>query len=231
MYSPETGAAKRTVHWLAPRQKVGTRKFSPAAEKMTSTSSATASKQQWKEFKLKYEKSTDQKFPGYLSATVLVMTLAVQGVRLSAIEARELTLMMAPEKNGRIHQSDLHSFMGRTCRSYGELIAVMERDILTDLFDAYRAHHAALRAMGKEDPDLAEVYRHKLDAIKQGVEVVFSKPPPAPKDEEKNRDDEDDEAVSVPAPAPVAPEPKYRKSNHEVISIAQLKAGIEDVFK
>ncbi len=160
------------------------------------------------------------------------MTLATLGVRLSAIEARELTLLMAPEKNGRIHQSDLHAFMGRSCRSFGELVAVLERDLLRDLFDAYRAHNLAVRATGKEDPDLADLYRKKLEAIKAGVEIVFSKPPPPvveAKDQDRDRDEDD--APSVPAPKPVAPEPKQRKTSHEVIAVAQLKAGMEDVFK
>ncbi len=201
------------------------------SEKITSTATATASKQQWKEFKHKYEKFTDQKFPGYLSAQVLTVTLAAMGIRLSAIEARELTLLMAPEKNGRIHQSDLHAFMGRGCRSYGELIAVMEREVLRDLLDAFRAHNSAIKASGKEDPDLADSYRRKLDFIKKGVENVFNKPPPViPTDEHK--EDRDEDYAPAPIPLPVAaPEPKYRKVSHEVISIAQLKAGIEDVFK
>jgi Ca2+-binding EF-hand superfamily protein len=144
------------------------------SEKIQNTNSATASKTQWKWFKIRYEKAFLSKFPGFLSPPILQSTLNSLGIRLSAIEARELTLIVAPEKAGRIHLADLHAFMGRSCRSLGELIALIERDLFPDLIDTYRAHYHALKVSGKEDHDLATMYRRKLDEIKKFIENIYT---------------------------------------------------------
>lgn len=147
-------------------------------ENMNATSTASASKTQWKAFKHMYQNLTKHKFPGYLDAQVLLITMSKLGFQLSALETRELTLLVAPEKNGRVHQADLHSFMGREHRTYGELIALVERVLLRDFIDTYRAHLAALTATGVEDVDLAEHYRRKVMEIKKAIEKVYMQPPP-----------------------------------------------------
>eukprot|EP00428_Durinskia_dybowskii_P086513 CAMPEP_0170444082 /NCGR_PEP_ID=MMETSP0117_2-20130122/48335_1 /TAXON_ID=400756 /ORGANISM="Durinskia baltica, Strain CSIRO CS-38" /LENGTH=118 /DNA_ID=CAMNT_0010704861 /DNA_START=208 /DNA_END=561 /DNA_ORIENTATION=- len=113
------------------------------------------------------------------------------GTNLSALEARELTLLVAPEKNGRVHQADLHSFMGREHRSYGELIALLERDLIKDLIDAYRAHDAALTAHGVEDVDLAAMYRRMIGEAKTAVEKVYLQPPPGTDPDAARNNDRD----------------------------------------
>ncbi|RYH19867.1 hypothetical protein EON65_25440 [archaeon] len=82
-----------------------------STEKVETSATATASKEQWKTFKQRYEKTSGQKFPGYISGHTLQITMATLGVWISSIEARELSLIIAPEKNGRVHLSELHAFM------------------------------------------------------------------------------------------------------------------------
>ncbi len=210
------------------------------SEKNGNNSSAIASKEQWKAFKLKYVKSSGQKFPGYLSAYTLQVTVATLGIWISAIEARELSLVVAPEKNGRVHLTELHSFMGRHCRGFGELVALLQREVLTDLVEAYRACYQSKKATGKDDVDLTMLYRKQLDELKKAVENVYDQPSVAAianasggegdVDTSINlaleEEEDDDEEHSRPAPLPV-PDPKFKKTSHEVISIAQLKNGLQ----
>lgn len=218
------------------------------SEKVDSSAAATASNQQWKEFKDRYEKSTGQKFPGFLSARDLQLTIANLGVRLSATESRELALIVAPEKSGRVHLAELHGFMGRHCRSFGELVALIRRELLKDFIESYCAYRQAVKTTGKDDPDLWNDYKKKLDAIRRTVEGVFSKPNKDKRDEEASAvdndashvDDEDDDESEHRRSQPLIqqammnqqndPQSRMRKSSLEVISIAQLKLGLQDIF-
>lgn len=206
------------------------------SEKVENNASATASKEQWKAFKKRYEMSTGQRFPGYISAHTLQVSVAALGVYLSAIEARELSLVVAPEKNGRVHLTELHSFMGRNCRNFGELTSLLERELLTDLIQAYRACHRAKQATGKEDVDLTLLYRKKLDDLKKIVENVYSLPPIGATAADGEQvadphrvleDDEDEDEQPRPQAIQTTPDPRVKQTSHEVISIAQLKAGLQ----
>ena len=64
-------------------------------EKVGTTTTITASAQQWAQFKVRYEKLLKKKFPGFLGPQVLMITMANLGFRLSALEARELTLLVS----------------------------------------------------------------------------------------------------------------------------------------
>ena len=44
----------------------------------------------------------------------------------------------APEKRGRIQKEDLSAFISRTCRSFGVLLTLLERDLLKGVIQAYR---------------------------------------------------------------------------------------------
>jgi Ca2+-binding EF-hand superfamily protein len=214
-------------------------------EKMDNNSTATASKSQWKWFKHRYEKALGQKFPGFLSAPVLQSTFLVLGIRLSAIEARELTLLIAPEKTGRIHLADLHGFMGRSCRSIGELIACLERDIFSDLIDAYRAHTHAMKFTGREDSDLSLIFHRKVEEIQKFVENVYAmkdkkakdaaNPPSttnpktgAPKDALFDEDDDEPVPTATMAVSQSQDLTRFLKGSHEVISLNHLKTGVHE---
>ena len=47
-------------------------------------------------------------------------------------------LPSAPEKRGRIQKEDLSAFISRTCRSFGVLLTLLERDLLKGVIQAYR---------------------------------------------------------------------------------------------
>ena len=85
-----------------------------------------------------------QDFPGFLTADDMQSLLAFLGFRISFEESREVCVLVASEKRGRIYQADLTEFIGRTCRSFGKLRELLEKDIMKPLVDAYRAHRAAL---------------------------------------------------------------------------------------
>lgn len=209
-------------------------------ENTSATATASASAEQWKAFATRYERRRGKKFPGYLDAETLLITMSVLGTNLSALEARELTLLVAPEKNGRVHQADLHAFMGREHRSFGELIALLERELLRDMVDAFRAHDAALTALGVEDADLAELYRRKIHEAKKAVEKVYLQPPPgaegdamrASRDSERSMGEGEDEYyVASNSAAAQDYGNRLKRTNMEVISIVQLKDGLEFFFK
>jgi Ca2+-binding EF-hand superfamily protein len=220
-----------------------------------SSLTATASKEQWKGFKKIYKKVFNTKFPGYLSPQLLQIALRNLGIFLSTIEARELTLMVAPEKSGRVHLTDLHTFMGRTCRSYGELIALFDREILMDLVDGYRAQYKAKYVSGKEDLDLVTLYNRKLEELKRNIENIYlnanNKPSSTsgkggalasvPAIASKDADDYDDDDYAARALAPLSnaalssaeaiqQQRLLRMKSHDIISVAQLRVGLWDYY-
>ena len=95
----------------------------------------------WAELKRRHEKATGAKFPEYIGPddlTTLVSSLS-RRTQLSPQGARQLALLVAPDKCGRIQQSDLGTFLARPVRSFGELVALLERDVMKPVFDAYKA--------------------------------------------------------------------------------------------
>eukprot|EP01038_Epipyxis_sp_PR26KG_P005601 gene5601-7730_t len=196
-------------------------------EKVTST--ASASLHQWKQFETRYKKATNLPFPGFINSQFLTLILAGLGVRLTAAESRELTLIIAPEKNGRIHQAELHSFMGTSCRGIGELVAFIEREFFKDLITAYQAHYESLQINGKEDFELADNYRRKLDTLKKEVENVYVKREALAA---AAREAKDDGSSSQTYVATLGNESRAAKArSHEVVSVLQLKESMEELFK
>jgi hypothetical protein len=95
----------------------------------------------WAELKRRHEKATGAKFPEHIGPddlTTLVSSLS-RRTQLSPQGARQLALLVAPDKCGRIQQSDLGTFLARPVRSFGELVALLERDVMKPVFDAYKA--------------------------------------------------------------------------------------------
>lgn len=87
-------------------------------------------------------------------------------------------MKVSPDKGGRIHQTELHSFMGRENRSYGELLALLERELLKTIVDACRESRDEEEKTGQEDPELLEKYRKIAANIRKEVENVYNKPAP-----------------------------------------------------
>ena len=131
----------------------------------------------------------------------------------------------------------------------------MQRDLFVELLDSYRAYRQSVKATGKEDLDLLNVYRKKIDEMKKVIENVYNKPGKSSnggavdnshnkdiqdredgysrKGDDDDDDDDDDEIVARSVPIqPIVPDPQQRrKGNQEVISIMQLKQGIQELFE
>jgi len=188
-----------------------------------------ASTSQWKSFTKQYVKLTGRNFPGFLDSQLMVITMNNLSVRLSFLEARELTLLIAPEKNGRIHQTDIHAFMTRDLRTYGELMAIIERDILKDLIDVARAHFNYIKINAKEDTELADAYKKKCLEIKTDIEKVY--------DSVEGGDDRSGSVRSPGGPSQSSSSSEdvvrfgSKRVSLEVVSIIQLKDGIENYVK
>jgi hypothetical protein len=146
-------------------------------ERLATGSSAVVatSDQQWRYFGVLYKKCLKSDFPDFLGSQLLTLTLNRMGsaFRLAATEARELILLVAPRKNnGRVLKADLQDFISRSCRSFGEMVALLQRGVLRPLYMAYEAHCAAIMQRGKEDFDLAEHYQKIRSAIVLNIETA-----------------------------------------------------------
>lgn len=192
-----------------------------------------ATNQQWQELKSQFEHSTGQRFPGYLNAQVLQLKIGLLGLRLSAVEARELTLIIAPEKSGKVNQVELQAFMARTCRSFGELVALMSRELFRDLVIAYRANSQAARTSGKENSELANVYKKKIAEVKRAVEGIYFKQSIAKASTggDAKAESKVDDAAAMQAAILARGDPRFPKISPDFIPIAQLRLGLHDALK
>lgn len=186
---------------------------------------------QWADMKKHHEKSFSQKFPGFLTAQVLQLQLGILGLRLSALEARELSMLMAPDKNGRINQAELHAFMVRTTRTVGELTSLMNRELFGPLVTAYQAYQREFKLTGRDDTDRALLYRTKLDEIKLAVEGIYTKLQ-AKAAESKAAGGDDIQTRQIPQQTlqSVNVDPRLRKTSFELVPLAQLRAGLHDAL-
>ena len=175
------------------------------------TTQAVENSKQWEELKTRYQKGRGGTFPNFLDADDILSTCAYLGNCTSPVGSRELVLMIAPEQNGRITQQDLMNFMGRNIRSYGELAALCERDIMKPLFDLYKAFQKAVEL---EDPN-AQVL--EADYLRMRKEVV---------QEVQNT------AVQAGGTSGTVSNAANGEGYvHDVVSVLQLKGGIEAAMR
>ena len=130
--------------------------------------------------------------------------------------------------------------MDRDLRSFGELLALLERELFKELIDAFRRHYRHEQREGREDVDLSERFRKLTTLVRKEVESVYDKPPegadPSGGPGRADADPDDDEgAAAAYAPAPLSKQRTMTHNtstaSHEVISIVQLKDGLESYFK
>lgn len=50
----------------------------------------------------------------------------------------QIVMAIAPMNTGRIMQSDLEEFMGRRTQSFGELLHILENDVMKPVVDVYK---------------------------------------------------------------------------------------------
>jgi hypothetical protein len=79
-------------------------------------------------------------------------------------------MIVGPEKNGKLNQSDLQAFGTSSCRMFGEMQAVLERDLLKPLFAAYSKHRDAYRTTGVENAELAEKFNGIMSEIMRQIQ-------------------------------------------------------------
>jgi Ca2+-binding EF-hand superfamily protein len=166
---------------------------------------------QWAELKKRCEKISNKAFSGYLSTQDLQNILAHQGLHLSFLEVSELALVIAPHRNARIHENDLEAFMKGGCRSIGELVAIVERDTMRAVIDLYRNHRNVMNSDGVADETLKQAYQGAMQDILSRVMAS----------QRNGASNAEWEGVNAAASKAA------RSSSPEVVSIAQLKAGIE----
>jgi hypothetical protein len=122
------------------------------------------------------------------------------------VETRELAFILAPEKNGRINQVDLLTFAQGNCRSYGELLALLERDIMEPAITFYKKHRDALRKNGIEDHEAAVDFE---GTMKEVISVV----------KKSSNGNSVLNKKSVPG------------ISTDIVSLVQVKFGIEKAFE
>ena len=182
---------------------------------------------QWNEIKRRRETSSGFRFPGYLASEDLRLKATSMGVRLSALEAREMAMLVAPEKSGKITQSDLQLFTSRSCRMFGELDAILERDLLKPLITAYSAHRDFIRANRTLNPALAERYDSIFkDIVRQVQGAMVASTAVIDSAVGGNMT-----AATGAAAATALTVSRSGGVLHDVVSISQLKGGIEAAMR
>jgi len=204
----ESRAATRKAHRVHHAASIFRRWLMRGSLENYSAAIGSAIANQWGELRKRCEAVSGSAFSGYLSAQDLQDVLAHQGTHLSFEEASELALVVAPHRNARIQIGDLESFMKGSCRSIGELVAIVERDTMKVIIDLYRAHRSVINADGVADEVLNRKY---TDAAEDVLNRIMASQP----------DSEQDWAGVKGA------NKRSARSAAAVVSIAQLKAGIE----
>ena len=171
--------------------------------------------QLWATFKSRHEKASQSKFPGHLVPLDILLILGTipYGTRVTMTEAREITLMVGPDAGGCISQDHLYNFVSRNCRSFGELLAILERDLIKKMIDAYKKYQDALKNPSPSNAavDPVEDAREKYEnIIKETVKQIQGAYVPS------GNPAQDSKAIQDRA-----------RASTDVVSLGQLKAGVE----
>ena len=162
---------------------------------LSSTQHAAEKTKLWGELKVMHERSYGTAFVGFLTSDDLLLLFFKMGLRLTPGEAQELALIMAPGRNGNLQLPDLISFMASSCRSFGELCALMQRDIMKPLLDCYASYRGQLLS-GQEHLDMKDEFDDSIRVIIKAVEAA-----------------------------------RTGEGTSDVVSVTQLKTGIETVMR
>lgn len=109
------------------------------------------------------------KFPGFIGPEDILLLLSSQGFKVSFGEAKEIAFVISPLSNGRIMEEDLVAFMKNQCRSIGELIAMLERDVMKDLIETYSTSRKIYRIEGSVDDEAHQRYSKDVDLIMERI--------------------------------------------------------------
>ncbi len=162
---------------------------------------------------MKRKKRFTGTFPGYIGPEDLLLLMAsAMDIRMSYQEAAELTLLVAPTKGGRVQEEDIYSFMVNQSRTIGEVMAIIERDVMKTVIDSYRSHRGIVRADGQQDVELAEKYQKETSKILTRI-AASSNVTVGPNSKQSKPSGQTSEAEAA--------------AQYEIVSLAQLKAGVE----
>jgi hypothetical protein len=154
----------------------------------------------WKEIARIHTSSYGTVFDGSIFPNDLSLLFSKLSFFVSAIECREIALIMSPGGNGIISESDVEGFMTSTCRPLGELLSLLDTEILKSLTTAYRALR---KAMQLGDP--TSVARRNFEEILANM------------------------VTAVQTTVVISDNPSYVKSNeirHEIVAVQQVSNGI-----
>jgi Ca2+-binding EF-hand superfamily protein len=164
--------------------------------------------QMWNEFKVIHESTLGTRFPDYLVASDLRSIMARKlNIRLSPEECRLLMMLIAPMGHGQVRAEDLRAFSDYKCRSLGELLAVLEREMLKPVMDVYKELQAAVKA--KNLPDEKELEADLVGFEQEIVDTV--------------------QAVQVSSQEQIAAKGNDFSSS-SIVTLSQIKEGLEGLL-
>lgn len=196
---------------------------------------------EWNDLKKRHE-TAHRKFPGYLNVEDVMLLLASMGLFLSPVEAYDVVLAIALDKNGKIYPNDLDAFANRSCRSVGELTALLERDVMAPILTIYRNFRDSVRADDEMVKQRGVDYQSALKDIFKSIQDAHAKevlvhkttgtntPPTSP----NPVDNKNSTNIGTAASAPLGSNSgavSGTTRNCDVVSVSALKRGFEDALK
>ena len=130
------------------------------------------------------------------------------GVLLSPVELREITMLVAPTEDGRVHKHDIDRFMNSSCRAFGELLSILEKDILKPIVDVYKEMKAEHEKKSSADG------KRKIEVLQSEYEEIIGEVVHEVRNHRMSADD-----------------PGGAELKHDVVSAVQVKAGIETLLR
>lgn len=177
----------------------GNRKLGAAVD----NNSMLTNQRQWEELMTRREKLTDTRGHDFFDADDLRVTMSFLDHNVSPKCARWMLLLICPDGNGQARQEKLQEFMERSSRSLGTLLALLQRDVMKPVYDAYVEYRSARESNASDLGKFESAYNRLKREMMQEVQS-----------------------------APVRGiTPSDLGSNAEVVSVYQLKAGIEAAMR
>jgi calcium-binding protein CML len=166
---------------------------------------------QWEELKKRHQQGYggERDFPNYLDAVDIKLLMSNLGQPVSVQGSKEMMIFVAPDGLGKVTQGELSDFMNRRTRTFGELFAVLDRDLLKPLMDAYRDYVSAFRSK-------TQVAHARMNDYENYVREVLT------------------DINQTPAASGSAGNHSPRATEHmssgvvlEIVAVSQVKGGIE----
>jgi Ca2+-binding EF-hand superfamily protein len=129
---------------------------------------SNSNQKQWEELQRRHELSRGT-FPGFLDSDDVLNLCSYLNSHVTPLGSREIMLMIAPDQNGRVTHNDLNLFMSRTIRSFGELLALLDRDVMKPIFDLYRSLQKSIK---NETNDVNKIENEYNKLIKEAIQDV-----------------------------------------------------------